>query len=111
MKIPVFYKLAGVPSGTPKETPEISDIRKQLEALRAEVQGEKDTKKRFEITRKIARLERFDSLQNTPENKEKGDIEQILAKKTSENYLGSDLLSLKKHGIDIASLVLVDEKS
>ncbi len=107
MKISVFYKIEQNPGLRNQVEAHIS-VRAELEKLRSELSLAKNENEKKITLRKIARLERFEKLGEQPgENKEA--IGKILKGKTSENYLGSDLLSLKKRGIDIAPLVLVSE--
>ena len=108
MKVNVFYKFTE--SSTVKKSPEDLpfDTKAELARLKIELASIQDWPERKKKMRDIARLERFDDIceQKHPE---KEAISKILKGKTSENYLGSDLLTLKKRWIDIIPLVLVPE--
>ncbi len=114
MFIRVFHKFSENLT-SPKlkiEKPVVESIKDQLDGLKEAIKWEKDALKKRKLLRQIARLERFNDLQEwkiLPEEKDK--IQAILKGKSSENYLGSDLLSLKKHWVDIAHLILVSEKN
>ena len=111
MKVNVLYKLDTSPGM--KKSPEVAvwiDTKAELARLRLELNQEKDEWKKRETLRKIARIERFDRIQEW-DNPEKEAIGKILLNKTTETYLGSDLLSLKKRWVDISSLVLVSEEA
>ncbi len=115
MKIHVFYKIAENPSGLSLRTSVREDTQGELEKLKTELsmlltsKEEPKTEKINTIRRRIARLENFDKIKNSI-SKEPA-IEKILANKSSDTYLWSDLLSLKRRGIDIASLVLIYQQN
>ena len=44
----------------PKKSP--GDVKEELRVLKAELEGEKDAKKRLELQRKVKRLERLDAI-------------------------------------------------
>ena len=114
MKINVFYKSAENPSGIRQSAgdiagntvEELNRLKKELATLLTQ-KKEPDNKEIQEIKRRIARLERFDTIKERTTSDDAVAVEKILKGKTSENYLSSDLLSLKKRGIDITGLVLV----
>lgn len=112
--IRVFYKTA--PSETlPPSNREVLNGNKttteQLQALRDEIGKEANETKRQNLQRKLARLERFEKVQGglVTEESKKDELSKILKWKNTENYLWSDLLSLRKRGVDIANLVLVNK--
>ena len=108
MKIHVFYKIEQSP-GLRNTVEAPLSVRAELEKLRNELSLAKNEGEKKDTLRKIARLERFEKLtEQTGENIEA--VGKILKGKTPETYLGSDLLSLKKRGIDIASLVLISKE-
>ncbi len=104
MKISVFYKIAE-DHGFRSQIENQNSVREQLEQLKKELSTMQDEPRKKETLRKIARLERFDKIQSWTQDQEA--IGKILKWKTSENYLWSDLLTLKKRGIDITPLVLI----
>lgn len=112
MNIRTFYKIAESPSW-PRTSTEVvvTDIKAELAKLKEELGVAKDARERNEISRKITRLEIFDRLQSDTSQKEAVAVSKILSNKTSENYLWSDLLALKRRGVDIVPLVLVNEAS
>lgn len=88
--------------------------QEELASLKEEIIKETNAKKRFELQKKLVRLERFDSLsegKGLTDPKQKEAAEKVLKWKNFESVRNSDLLTLKKRGIDIASLVLVDTVS
>ncbi len=89
---------------------EKNPTKEELESLKAEIIKETNTKKKFELQKKLVRLERFDNLsegKNITEASQKEAVEKVLKWKDFESMRNSDLLTLKKRGIDIASLVLI----
>lgn len=114
MKFSVFYKSAENPIGIRQSAGDIASstvdelgrLKKELATLLTQ-KKEPDNKEIQDIKRRIARLERFDKVKESATGDDAVAIEKILKGKTSENYLSSDLLSLKKRGIDITGLVLV----
>lgn len=113
MRPRIFYKIPNS-LDTPKNIwalTENQDTKKELARLKWELDQEKNEAKKKDLMRKITRLERFDTLRELSGTDEKiNNVKKILAWKTTEDYLWSDLLSLKKQGIDIAALVLVSDK-
>ncbi|MBC7503965.1 lytic transglycosylase domain-containing protein [Candidatus Gracilibacteria bacterium] len=114
--MPVFYKSVDALSYPPEKIPNgreggTMDTKLELAILKNAIQGEKDMIKRKELQRKLSRMELFDRLQDgtdTKDEKTKEDIQKILKGKNTETYSNSDLLTLRKKNIDIASLTLVN---
>jgi len=102
---------------SPEESQQFpGNIKEELKILKAELatlQGEKDAEKRLDIQRKVKRLERLDAIMEWRwvDEKNKKDIEEILKWKNADNIKNSDILTLRKKGVDIANLTLVDESS
>ena len=100
-----------------RNTPEklSTSIQEQLATLRAELEKKpvKNIDERKEIQRKIKRLERLNSVmewKNIDENNQKN-IAEVLKGKSADTIKNSDILTLRKKGVDIANLTLVDEKN
>lgn len=113
MNIRVFYKIAENLSGPRISTETLRDTKSELLALKEElgkllVSKDEPKKEKLEnIKRRIARLERFDALENNAGNEQK-DITEILKWKTADTIKNSDILTLRKKWVDIANLTLVD---
>lgn len=114
----ILYKQESNNTSTPKlERPQGElqwnpEIRAKLIDLRNLIKWEKDAEKKKELQRQVARLERFDRLQewvDIKDEKTKDAIRKVLKGKSSETYSNSDLLTLRKKGMDIASLTLVQK--
>ena len=112
MHIRIFYKIVDS-LDTPKNIGAVSenqDIKKELARLKWELDQEKNEIKKRDLQRRIMRLERFDILrESSGRDKKASNVKKILGWKTTEDYLWSDLLSLKRQGIDIVPLVLVSD--
>lgn len=89
------------------------DVKKELAALKLELEAEKDAKKRFELQRKVKRLERLDAIMEWKwvDEKNKNDVTEVLKWKNADNIKNSDILTLRKKWVDIANLTLIDEKN
>lgn len=88
--------------------------QEELASLKEEIHQETNAKKKFELQKKLVRLERFDNLKEVKsitDTRQKEAIEKTIAIKDFDSVRNSDLLTLKKRGIDIANLVLVDTKN
>jgi hypothetical protein len=96
-----------VPSEKPTE--QKTDIQTQLSNLKAQIEGEQNAEKRKELQRRLVRLERFDKIKNESVNPYKEDIWKVLKNKDADSMKSSDLLTLRKKWVDIASLTLVNE--
>ncbi len=113
MNIRVFYKIAENLSGPRISTETLRDTKSELLALKEElgkllVSKDEPKKEKLEnIKRRIARLERFDALENNA-RKDQKDITEILKWKTADTIKNSDILTLRKKWVDIANLTLVD---
>lgn len=99
-------------------SPEVSnaspeDIKKQLEALKIELKGEKDAQKRLNLQRKVKRLERLDAIMEWKwvDEKNKKDVNEVLKGKNADNIKNSDILTLRKKWVDIANLTLIDDSN
>lgn len=85
--------------------------QEELASLKDEIHRETNAKKKFELQKKLVRLERFDNLKeakSVTDTRQKEAIEKTIAIKDFDSVRNSDLLTLKKRGIDIANLVLVN---
>lgn len=121
MKVRVFYK-----QNPSEDAPSVKesmgtfgDVDSRLEALEKKLKEAKNEIEQRKIQEQIVvtkrskvRMEGLNNLQEgKPERKEGKEIRSILAGKTTENYLGSDLHMLHKRGVDIANLTLVKESN
>lgn len=89
-----------------------SSTQERLEALKKEIEATQDAERKKELIRLVARLERFDAIQSgtaVSDEKIRREVTEILTGKNTDTYLASDLLSLRKRGIDITALTLVDK--
>ncbi len=112
----VFYKNIDTVRSpiSPEKNAEVVDTKSKLAELKAAIKWETDTAKRKELERKLSRMEKFDRLQegtDIKDEKTKEDIQKILKWKNTETYSNSDLLTLRKKNIDIASLTLVNNQN
>ncbi len=91
----------------------VVDTKLELAKLKTDIQSETNSAKRKELERKLSRMEKFDRLQEgtgITDAQAKEDIQKILKWKNTETYTNSDLLTLRKKNIDIASLTLVNQQ-
>lgn len=89
-----------------------SSTQERLEALKKEIEATQDAERKKELIRLVTRLERFDAIQSgtaISDEKIRREVTEILTGKNTDTYLASDLLSLRKRGIDITALTLVDK--
>lgn len=89
-----------------------SSTQERLDALKKEIEATQDAERKKELIRLVARLERFDAIQSgtaVSDEKIRREVTEILTGKNTDTYLASDLLSLRKRGIDITALTLVDK--
>ncbi len=112
----VFYKNIDTVRSpiTPEKNAEVADTKSKLAELKVAIQWETDIAKRKELERKLSRMEKFDRLQegtDIKDEKTKEDVQKILKWKNTETYSNSDLLTLRKKNIDIASLTLVNKEN
>lgn len=89
------------------------NIKQDLERLKLELNWEKDAEKRKELQRKVKRLERLDAIMESKWVNEdnKKDVAEVLKWKSADTIRNSDILTLRKKGVDIANLTLVDESN
>lgn len=109
----VFFQIIDKVRGPEKITETPPDIKKELESLKAELKWEKDAKKRFELQRRLKRLERLEMTIETRNvtDVNKKDITEILKWKNADTLKNSDLLTLRKKWIDITNLTLIDNSN
>ena len=114
----LFYKNIDTvrsPISSPeKPVDAIIDTKWKLAELKAAIKWETDAAKRKELERKLSRMERFDRVQegtDIKDTKTREDIQKILKWKNTETYSNSDILTLRKKNIDIASLTLVNKQN
>lgn len=90
---------------------ERNSTQNKLEELKRAIKTEKNETKKITLQREVARLERLDNLKDGKEKlapKQQEAVDKVLVDKKFNDVKNSDLLTLKKKGIDIANLVLVD---